>query len=53
MIDEADEMLHSDWEEELRKIMAGGGEFYVFSAFYTAVADTRYQTQTKMRITCT
>ena len=26
VIDEADEMLQSDWEDELRKIMAGGGK---------------------------
>lgn len=25
VIDEADEMLESDWDEELRKIMSGGG----------------------------
>jgi ATP-dependent RNA helicase DDX3X len=25
IIDEADEMLHDDWEEEMSKIMAGGG----------------------------
>jgi ATP-dependent RNA helicase DDX3X len=25
VIDEADEMLQSDWEEELNKIMSGGG----------------------------
>lgn len=27
VIDEADEMLHSDWETELNKIMSGGGKF--------------------------
>jgi hypothetical protein len=26
IIDEADEMLHSDWEEDMAKIMAGGGK---------------------------
>lgn len=26
IIDEADEMLDQDWEEELNKIMAGGGK---------------------------
>jgi len=26
VIDEADEMLHSDWEEEFTKILSGGGE---------------------------
>jgi ATP-dependent RNA helicase DDX3X len=26
IIDEADEMLHSDWETELKQIMSGGGE---------------------------
>jgi ATP-dependent RNA helicase DDX3X len=26
IIDEADEMLHDDWEDEMSKIMAGGGE---------------------------
>ena len=25
VIDEADEMLQEDWQEELNKIMAGGG----------------------------
>lgn len=25
VIDEADEMLHSDWEQELTTIMSGGG----------------------------
>lgn len=29
IIDEADEMLQSDWEEELRKIMGGGGQSFV------------------------
>jgi len=27
VIDEADEMLHSDWEQELKQIMSGGGKF--------------------------
>lgn len=27
VIDEADEMLASDWEQELKQIMSGGGEF--------------------------
>jgi len=27
IIDEADEMLNQDWDEELKKIMAGGGKF--------------------------
>jgi ATP-dependent RNA helicase DDX3X len=27
VIDEADEMLHSDWEEEFNKILSGGGKF--------------------------
>jgi ATP-dependent RNA helicase DDX3X len=27
IIDEADEMLHSDWEQELGKLMSGGGMF--------------------------
>lgn len=27
IIDEADEMLHSDWERELKTIMSGGGEY--------------------------
>jgi ATP-dependent RNA helicase DDX3X len=26
VIDEADEMLHSDWENELKQIMSGGGK---------------------------
>ena len=26
VIDEADEMLESDWEEEFKKIMSGGGK---------------------------
>jgi hypothetical protein len=30
IIDEADEMLHSDWETELGKIMSGGGMSKVF-----------------------
>jgi len=25
IIDEADELLHDDWEEEMTKIMSGGG----------------------------
>lgn len=25
VVDEADEMLHDDWEEEMAKIMGGGG----------------------------
>jgi len=29
IIDEADEMLHSDWETELKQIMSGGGKFQV------------------------
>jgi ATP-dependent RNA helicase DDX3X len=28
VIDEADEMLQSDWETELKQIMSGGGKFY-------------------------
>jgi ATP-dependent RNA helicase DDX3X len=28
VIDEADELLQSDWETELNQIMSGGGEFY-------------------------
>jgi ATP-dependent RNA helicase DDX3X len=28
VIDEADEMLHSDWETELKQIMSGGGEYF-------------------------
>jgi ATP-dependent RNA helicase DDX3X len=27
IIDEADEMLHSDWEQDLKQIMEGGGMF--------------------------
>lgn len=27
IIDEADEMLHDDWEEEMTQIMSGGGKF--------------------------
>jgi len=27
VIDEADEMLQSDWEQELKIIMSGGGKF--------------------------
>lgn len=30
IIDEADEMLHSDWEDELTKIMSGGGKFALY-----------------------
>ncbi len=26
IIDEADEMLHSDWENEMAKVMSGGGK---------------------------
>jgi len=26
IIDEADEMLHDDWEDEMTKIMSGGGK---------------------------
>ena len=26
IIDEADEMLHPDWEEDMAKIMSGGGK---------------------------
>jgi ATP-dependent RNA helicase DDX3X len=26
IIDEADEMLHSDWEQDLKQIMEGGGK---------------------------
>ena len=26
IIDEADEMLHADWEDEMAKIMSGGGK---------------------------
>lgn len=35
VIDEADEMLHQDWEEELNKILSGGGEFkFVYSTLH-------------------
>ncbi len=27
IIDEADEMLQDDWEESMKKIMSGGGQF--------------------------
>jgi len=27
VIDEADEMLHADWDTELKQIMSGGGKF--------------------------
>jgi ATP-dependent RNA helicase DDX3X len=30
VIDEADEMLHSDWEQELKIIMGGGGKYTLF-----------------------
>jgi ATP-dependent RNA helicase DDX3X len=30
VIDEADEMVGSDWETELKQIMSGGGNFYSF-----------------------
>lgn len=30
VIDEADEMLHGDWDDELGKILGGGGEFPCF-----------------------
>lgn len=30
IIDEADEMLHDDWEEEMTKIMSGGGKSSLF-----------------------
>lgn len=29
VIDEADEMLNTDWEAELKTIMSGGGTFYM------------------------
>lgn len=28
VIDEADEMLHADWETDLKHIMSGGGGYY-------------------------
>lgn len=28
VVDEADEMLHQDWEEEFTKILTGGGRFH-------------------------
>lgn len=44
MIDEADELLHSDWEEELNKIMAGGGmllySLVIHRAALTLATDT-------------
>lgn len=35
IIDEADEMLNADWENELKKIMSGGGKllFRGFTSF--------------------
>ena len=30
IIDEADEMIHADWEEEFKMIMSGGGKFLGF-----------------------
>ncbi|KAL9619830.1 MAG: hypothetical protein Q9160_005570 [Pyrenula sp. 1 TL-2023] len=36
IIDEADEMLHMDWEDDLRKIMAGGGEFMYLSTSFAS-----------------
>ena len=30
IIDEADEMMHGDWEEEMSKIMGGGGQSTLF-----------------------
>jgi ATP-dependent RNA helicase DDX3X len=29
VIDEADEMLHDDWNEEFGKILSGGGKFFI------------------------
>lgn len=29
ILDEADEMLHSDWETELKQIMSGGGKYSI------------------------
>ncbi|KAI1960380.1 hypothetical protein LOZ58_004103 [Ophidiomyces ophidiicola] len=31
IIDEADELLHSDWEIEFTKLMSGGGESYIYT----------------------
>ncbi|KAK1238363.1 hypothetical protein MKX07_006509 [Trichoderma sp. CBMAI-0711] len=33
VIDEADEMLNQDWEDELRPILSGGGEFSLMKAY--------------------
>ncbi len=34
VIDEADEMLHDDWQEDFTKILSGGGEFAVSETSY-------------------
>lgn len=34
VIDEADEMLQSDWDTELQQIMSGGGRFYGLSTWH-------------------
>lgn len=39
VIDEADEMLHGDWEEDLNKIMGGGGKSYQLLLCRTSTAN--------------
>ena len=50
IIDEADEMLQSDWEEELRKIMAGGGKSALPPYMFLIIADSQYQIRTRTPI---
>ena len=51
IVDEADEMLHDDWNEEMSKIMGGGGKLFVPSEFTRLL--TSFQTPTPMVITVT
>lgn len=39
VIDEADEMLHGDWEEDMAKIMGGGGKLHN-APFWSSAANT-------------
>lgn len=51
IIDEADEMLHDDWNEEMSKIMGGGGESQLLSI--TSFLTNLLQMRTWMVITIT
>ena len=39
LLDEADEMLHGDWEEDMAKIMGGGGKLHN-APFWSSAANT-------------